>query len=61
MRVLVKEKTTKGYGSIPPIKISEVEFFKENRFNILLAGKDMDSKTILKVAEEIQARTFLKE
>lgn len=60
MRVLVKDKTTKGYGSIPPRKTSEVEFIKDNRFHILLGGNHMDSKTLLKAAEEVHALAFPK-
>ncbi len=60
IRVLVKEKTTKGDGSIPPRKISEVEFIKDKRFHILLAGNHMDSETLLKAAEEVQALSFSK-
>ncbi len=60
MRVLVKEKTTKSYGSIPPRKTSEVEFIKDNRFHILLSGNHMDSETLFKAAEEVQALSFPK-
>ena len=58
MRVMVKGRKTEGRGSLPSMEDSTVEYIKDNRYFIILQGNDMDSTTLLKTVEEIEARSF---